>query len=220
MLKKTLPAIIFSLSSPTSLLLPVPIFLDRLVPSARVAGRLCCNDIYTPFYTSSLSLIEELLSSSLFSCLKCSTSFFELPSLTLRYPLNPARETFKSRDQDAEQTHDGLLRDRLPLRLLRWTPDRLLVDGRECDTQISHHFQCRPTSAPQAVSSNQWRCKCHICLYYFPVVFPGALPPAKSGLASCPRVACRVLRHVHSGARCRHLVHYSAIAREPGCDLG
>ena len=64
--KETLPAIIFLLSSPpSSLLLPVPIFLDRVVPSARVAGRLRCNDIYTPFYTSSLSLIEELLSSSL-----------------------------------------------------------------------------------------------------------------------------------------------------------
>ena len=139
---------------PSSLLLPVSIFLDRLVPSARVAGRLCCN-IYTPFYTSSLSLIEELLSSSLFSCLKRSTSFFELPSLILRYPLNPARETFKSRNQDAEQTHDGLLRDRLPLRLLRWTPDRLLLDSRECDARLSHHFQCRPTAAPQAVSSNR-----------------------------------------------------------------
>ena len=142
-------------SPPSSLLLPVSIFLDRLVPSARVAGRLCCN-IYTPFYTSSLSLIEELLSSSLFSCLKRSTSFFELPSLILRYPLNPARETFKSRNQDAEQTHDGLLRGRLPLRLLRWTPDRLLVDSRECDARLSHHFQCCPTAAPQAVSSNRY----------------------------------------------------------------
>ena len=154
--KETLPAIIFLLSSPpSSLLLPVPIFLDRVVPSARVAGRLRCNDIYTPFYTSSLSLIEELLS-SLFSCLKRSTSFFELPSLILRYLLNPARETFKSRNQDAEQTHDGLLRDRLPLRLLRWTPDRLLVDSRECDARLSHHFQCCPTAAPQAVSSNRY----------------------------------------------------------------